>query len=189
MSTLSPDMLSPLSRSLLTLDGYSQLTTNGAGLREARSKLDELNTRTLLVKPAKDASEAQCAVAALWLWHDYLDVPHEIVQSVNEPSGSYWHGVVHRRERDFSNAKYWFARAGEMVIGDTIAARADDLLRTLPADKTLFRLTANGWNPGAFVDLVSGIADKPTDPRSPLAVSLQQIEWQVMFDHCVRAAL
>ena len=55
-------------------------------------------------------------------------------------------------------------------------------------DKSLFRLTATGWNPAAFVDLVASIADTPKDPRYPLALSIQQIEWQTVFDYCVRAA-
>ena len=153
------------------------------------AQLSELTPLTLLARAPQDFAAARCTIAALWIWHDYLSEPHEIVQQIATPLGSYWHGVIHRRERDFSNAKYWFSRAGVLPMGDTLASRADDLLRGLPADKSLFRLTANGWNPSAFVDLVQAVADKPGDPRYQLAVSLQQVEWQVVFDYGVRAAV
>jgi hypothetical protein len=185
------DKLSPLARDLLkagALSQYRELTVGGGGNAAAKANLSALTERTLLVSPAKDTAAADCAIAALWIWHDYLDQPHEIVQRVHNAIGSYWHGVIHRRERDFSNARYWFVRAEELPISNTIALRADDLLRSLPADKSLFRLTATGWNPSAFVDLVAAVADQPQDPRHALAVSIQQIEWQVLFEHCVRLA-
>ena len=51
---------------------------------------------------------AACCLAGVWLLHDYLDESHTISQRIDTPSGSFWHGIMHRREGDFSNAKYWF---------------------------------------------------------------------------------
>lgn len=155
----------------------------------ARPLLETLTVSTVLDRRPTDTDAASCVLAALWLWHDHLDPAHEIVQRVNDEIGSYWHGIVHRREGDFSNAKYWFARGEVDGIVSTMTNRAEDLLRSQPADKQLFRITANGWNPSAFVDLASRVSDHPTDPLYPLAVALQRMEWQVLFDHCVRLAV
>ena len=43
---------------------------------------------------------------------DALDPAHSIFQDDPSPLGSYWHGMLHRREGDFDNARYWFRRAG-----------------------------------------------------------------------------
>jgi len=57
-------------------------------------------------------------IAGLWLSVDLLDYSHRISQSMDEPTGAYWHGIMHRREGDFSNAKYWFHQAsGHPAIG------------------------------------------------------------------------
>jgi hypothetical protein len=70
----------------------------------------------------------------------------------------------------------------------TMAPFANDILHPLPADKSFLRLTQGGWNPNAFVDLVEQLHSRPTDPRRPVAVALQKLEWRLLFDHCTRAA-
>ncbi len=47
---------------------------------------------------------------------DDLDAAHRIFQDEPSDLGSYWHGVMHRREGDFDNARYWFRRAGRLPI-------------------------------------------------------------------------
>jgi hypothetical protein len=49
-------------------------------------------------------------------------------------------------------------------------------------------VVASGWDPAAFVDLVAAVRNSPDDPRHRLAVALQRIEWQTLFDVCTRAA-
>jgi hypothetical protein len=50
--------------------------------------------------------------AGLFLYIDELDLSHRLSQDLDSPTGSYWHAIMHRREGDFSNSKYWLNRAG-----------------------------------------------------------------------------
>ena len=45
---------------------------------------------------------------------DALSAAHEIFQRDSTALGSYWHGMMHRREGDFGNACYWFRAAGRV---------------------------------------------------------------------------
>src|SRR5437868_2895832 len=53
--------------------------------------------------PIRDQDMANGCLAGLWLYHDYLDESHRISQEIETQTGSYWHGLMHRREPDFSN--------------------------------------------------------------------------------------
>jgi len=127
-------------------------------------------------------------LAGLWLWFDWLNPSHTISQRIETPTGSYWHAIMHRREGDFSNSKYWFARCRNHPAMQTLGIQAAALINPRPADKSLLRLVLTGWNPDAFVDLVEQLHDNPGDPRHGVAVALQRLEWKTLFDHCVRAA-
>jgi hypothetical protein len=149
--------------------------------------LSTLRPESILAAPAGSANEAQALLAGLWLWHDWLDESHTISQAIETPTGSFWHAILHRREGDFSNAKYWYARcrhhpalASVAAAGRTVVDRATDL--------RLERLVRGEWDPSAFVDVVEAIHDKPGDPLYSTAVALQRAEWKALFDHCARVA-
>src|SRR5690242_1748407 len=50
--------------------------------------------------------------AGLYLYFDHLDPAHKIAQDIETPDGSFWHGIMHRREPDDENSAYWFRRVG-----------------------------------------------------------------------------
>lgn len=186
------DQLSQRAREVLRLNvvsAYSQLVPRRRGPEEARTLLELLDPSNVLHQPATRRDDAAAVLAGLWLWHDFLDESHRISQQIHGSSGSFWHAIMHRREGDFSNSKYWYARCADHPLLPSLAATVDELVKPFPADKSLLRLTAGGWNAAAYVDLVEQVHDRPDDPRHALAVSVQNAEWRLLFDHGIRSAL
>jgi hypothetical protein len=118
---------------------------------------------------------ARCCLAGLWLWHDFLDESHRLSQEIDTAEGSYWHAIMHRREPDYSNAKYWFRRVGKHPIYEPLAKAAGELA------------PGGTWDPFKFVDLCEAIAGGQAHSEQ-LARQVARSEWQLLFDHCFRQA-
>jgi hypothetical protein len=185
------DALSDAAHAVLTLDkptAYSALVVRGDGNRAAADRLRALTPEQLFTNPIVSHPDAEALLSGLWLWHDWLDSSHTISQSLSSATGSLWHAIMHRREGDFGNAKYWYARCRSHPVLRSMAPYANDILHPFPADKSLLRLVRDGWDPDAFVDLAQAVEKTPADPRHQAAVLLQKLEWRLLFDHCTRAA-
>ncbi len=74
----------------------------------------------------KIASPSHLALVRGGLFYalDALHDSHELFQEDHTDLGSYWHGMMHRREGDFDNARYWFRRAGEPPIAAALHSAA-----------------------------------------------------------------
>ncbi len=149
---------------------------------------------------------AAVCCAALWLRFDFLDQSHRISQAIDTPEGSFWHGVMHRREPDFFNAKYWFRRVGRhewfgqlaheahgLVEQELAHAERTDTAHGGPGRGSLARQVGfladwEVWDPLAFVDLCE-LALDASPPLHTLCKKIQQLEWQLMFDFCYRRAV
>lgn len=187
------DNLSATGRQLLHLERdastYAKLVTSGAGNEKAREALSAAKPEELVTGSFKNRDETRGMLAGLWLWYDCLDESHTISQNIHTPTGSFWHAILHRREGDFSNSKYWYAKCAAHPILPVLAVQANSILHPLPADKAYLKLTMNGWNANSFVDLVEALHDSPDDPRYNVAVQLQRLEWKLLFDHGVRSSV
>jgi hypothetical protein len=123
--------------------------------------------------------------AGLLQWHDFLDESHALSQSIEGEGayqlGDYWHAIMHRREPDYSNAKYWFRRIGYQPIWRDLSVDADAILArsTAPeAPRWRERLRAGSkWDPFAFIDLCEECA---ADETTALALAARRIQYAEM---------
>ncbi|MCC6424732.1 MAG: hypothetical protein IT447_14755 [Phycisphaerales bacterium] len=181
------DPLSPLAHRIIQENDYGRLVVESSSA--AQQSLADVSAGQLLIAPIRSPLHAQAMLAGLWLWCDGLEQSHTISQGIDDPTGSFWHAILHRREGDFSNSKYWYARCADHPVLATLSARAADIINPLPADKFLLKLNLRGWNPDVFVDLVQHLHHQSDDPLFAAAVALQQLEWRSLFDHCTRLAV
>jgi hypothetical protein len=136
-----------------------------------------------------DRDMAACAIAGLWLVHDELDRSHSISQNVDTPTGAFWHGVMHRREGDYSNAKYWFRRVGAHKVLDELAASVAELAREPDvADAQSQLAPSGGYDPFVMVDSCQA-ALRSGGPAAEFCLRVQQAEWELLFDFCYRNAV
>ena len=188
--TLQTPDLSDAARQVLRVDratAYRELVPTTGGSDEARAALQGLDAYKLTRTFPASAPAAEAALAGLWLWHDFLHESHEISQKIDNPTGAWWHGIMHRREGDFGNAKYWFRQVGDHVLHPVLAAHTPELLGGLDADLKVTKVVINGWDPMAFVDLCEHA--HATGEHRAVAVALQHLEWRTLFDDCVRHAV
>jgi hypothetical protein len=94
--------------------------------------------------------------SALWLYVDDLDRSHTISQGIETTTGSYWHGIMHRREGDFGNSRYWHHRAAGHPL---LAEKPEGLVREVE--------NAKGED-------------------TPALVAQQREEWAALFAWCAQ---
>jgi hypothetical protein len=58
-----------------------------------------------------DGPEAKCIRSLLLFLTGGLEQAHRIVQELSTTDAAYIHGMIHRIDDDFDNARYWFRRA------------------------------------------------------------------------------
>jgi len=105
-----------------------------------------------LFKTSKLSRERQQLIRALvLLWHDHLDASHSIAQAIENSDGAFVHGIMHRREPDYSNAAYWFRRVGKHPAFPEIASQTAGLLSA--KNKSLISELVPGgeWDPFGFI--------------------------------------
>jgi hypothetical protein len=144
-----------LSSSVQALLATAQVPELGPGPRtgvDSESTL-ERKLKDVFFNSTIQAENQELVRALVLLWHDHLDSAHALAQDIQSPEGAFVHAIMHRREPDFSNSKYWFHRVGKHPAFALIANGVEEILR--PQDvKNLHStlLPDSHWDPFAFVD-------------------------------------
>ena len=143
--------------------------TFGSPVETARTALQAFAC-TGLVAVAEAAAACR---AGLWLAFDFFEESHAISQDLDTPEGSFWHGILHRREPDPANAKYWFHRVGRHPVLAELEREAATL-GFVSADR-------NGFAFG-FIEACTRTGN--STERVELLKWIQYREWQMLYDHC-----
>lgn len=166
------------------LDGAG-LPELGPGPRKTVLPHQELESslREILSQSSLDSLNSNLIRALVLLWHDRLDAAHGIAQGIENADGSFLHAIVHRREPDFSNARYWFGRTGNHACFPEIARKVATLLDSCGRSDLKSRLVVNGkWDSFTFVELCQEASRRPaSSPEVDLLRRIQGIESEVLL--------
>jgi hypothetical protein len=169
-----PSTYGPATANLLA---EARLAALGPGTPEpeVHVELRQFDPLVDFVQPIRDPLAARACLAGLWLYFDYLDESHTISQDLSTPEGSFWHAIMHRREPDAWNSKYWWRQLGEHRVLNQLAAESAGL-------------GYHYTSPEAFVDFCERVRSLGSDEET-LAQQVQLLEWRLLFDWCYRKAV
>jgi len=163
----------------------------GPGPRDGIRSARELNTalEKLFSGSARVSHSTELIRAVVLLWHDHLEEAHLIAQVIENRDGSFVHAIMHRREPDYGNAKYWFRRTGTHSCFPEIAGRSLALFEAEGEKASQTKIIPGGqWDAFAFVDACEEAARTPaTDRRIRSLREIQRIETEVLLEFLSRS--
>ncbi len=115
--------------------------------------------------------------AGLFYYHNALEDSHKGSARTEGDMAAYWHGMVHRREGDFENARYWMRRAGEQPVFQEMQGRA--------SDGSPHMSRQSNWDPFLFINLCEQFKYGEYSYKKEIG-HLQRAEFAAMFDYAWR---
>ena len=100
----------------------------------------------------------------LLVWNDDIPAAHPIAQEIDNTDGNYWHAIIHRRQGDYWNAKYWFRQIGNHPVQAELAS--------LPEAKPFLKKGA--FVAGLMVDACERASLRAREPSPATAEPLAQ---------------
>ena len=168
LDDFAADALKALSPACVQAIEAAELPGLGDGPRNATLiELLSSTRRDSLLESVAPSRHPEC-FSGLWLLAGDLDRSHEISQGIDNADGSFWHAIMHRREGDLGNAKYWLRRTAAHPVFDQMAELAPELYR----------------DPAGFVD-ACGRAARTDGEDHQRCLRAQWLEWQALMAHCV----
>ena len=159
----------------------------GPGIRSGTRSEAELETAFNSLAPELQLPETNRELirALVLLWHDHLAPAHHIAQEFENQDGNLVHAIMHRREPDSWNSKYWWRRVGKHPCFPEIARRMSELLKSKGEHNLAGKLIPRGqWDAFAFVDACEAAAKLPvSDERVQLLREIQRIEFEVALEY------
>jgi hypothetical protein len=167
-----------IDRILRTENLLGKLTPSEPLDRDLVRKIREADDATLVGEKQIGKAGAFALVRGGLLYAlDALEPAHVIFQEAHGDLGSYWHGMMHRREADFDNARYWFRRAGVLPFFDRLHSAASEVSPDMARQ--------SNWDPYLF----TGQCEQARHGAEELVGemrNLQRIEFDAIFDYCWR---
>jgi hypothetical protein len=195
MKSFIPSDYGPVFQPLLAVDRRRPLDA-GQSRIEFQRPLEQLTIEKAFAHARSAGGElldrqmAGCCLSAVWLIHDFLDEAHAICQEIPTPSGSYWHAIMHRREGDYANAKYWLRRVGQNDVFNLLGKMVAELAAAEVHQRAREKLGRGGaFEPFAFVDLVEAVSKDRRSNAIDLCLDIQQAEWEILFHTCYQQAI
>ena len=182
MNTGYSSTIANIVQKLGTRDPLPPLAPSGEWDSQLTHQLSSISLETLFDgQSIGDPTMADAVQSGLLLWNDALDASHTISQNIESRTGSYWHGIMHRREPDYSNAKYWFRRVDGHSIFPALRECALRLLQSGStesdslADYTEAIEGAEEWDAFRFVDWCEA-ADRDKSTPETVKTFLQAVQ-------------
>ncbi len=182
-----PEMKNPTAELFWKVVGTPGFPELGQGPRPGVTALKRLQGQLDEVLAGSGTGEEDRALlrAVAFLYHDHHDAAHDIVQDLSDADGSLLHGILHRREPDYWNAKYWFRRFVAHPAHIALGRRIPSLVTGTTGAAVAKEITRPGaFDPFAFVDAVEAAARRPADdPESLWLRAVQHAEFEEIVAH------
>ncbi len=176
---------------------YEEIESRLSGLSLVRGQVTQdsliheiqlISLRELFGQNVTSAPMGEAVKAGLCVALDAWDDAHAIAQDLDTVEGSYWHGIVHRREPDAANAKYWFRRVGQHPVFQQLGSHK--IRQALPVTTAFDQIVQSGsWNPCTFIDLCMACERGKKSNLKAELLALQTKEIKLLLEHCIQGTM